>query len=92
MEENKLSENMENEDKFKIWLVWDTDTIKFDRSLRAVTTTEERAKKYKTMIEKQHIQYNNQNRYKVEIEESDANHIYGFRSLKRLGENDFKQE
>ena len=80
MEENKLSENMENEDKFKIWLVWDTDTIEFDRSLRAVTTTEERAKKYKTMIEKQHEQYNNQNRYKVEIEESDANHLYGYLS------------
>ena len=90
MEKNKLSENMENEDKFKIWLVWDTDTIEFDRSLRAVTTTEERAKKYKKMIEKQHIQYNNQNRYKVEIEESEANHVYGFLSLKRLGENDFK--
>jgi len=83
---------MENEDKFKIWLVWDTDIIDVDRSLRAVTTTEERAKKYKIMIEKQHIQYNNQNRYKVEIEESEANHVYGYLSLKRLGENDFKEK
>ena len=83
---------MKNEEKFKIWLVWDIDVIEPDRSLRAVTTTEERAKKYKTMIEEQHRQYNNQNRYKVEIEETDSNHLYGYRSLKRLGENNFKQE
>lgn len=83
---------MKKENKFKIWLVWDTDVIEFDRALRAVTTTEERSKKYKKMIEEQHKQYDNQNRYKVEIEESEANHIYGYQSLKRLGENNFKKE
>lgn len=81
---------MDKDKKIKLWLVWDTDHIQFDQSLRAISTTEDRAKRYKTMVEKEHKLLGNQKRYKVEIEEREANHIMGYMSLKRFGENGYR--
>ena len=73
------------EEEFTIWLVWDNDITKGELYLRAITTTEERAEKYKKGIEKHHREFENHNYY-VEIESRTANHLYGEVALQKIKE------
>lgn len=71
--------------KFNIWIVWDNDITKGELYLRAITTTEELAKKYKEGIEKHHREFEN-HKYLVDIEPRDVNHLYGEVALEKIKE------
>lgn len=70
--------------KQDIWLVWDVDITKGETSLRAVTTTIEKAEKYKKSIEETHKRFDN-HQFMVDIEPRDTNHLYGISVLRSVG-------
>jgi len=72
------------EKHFPIWLVWDIDITSKEASLRAVTTTKERAEKYKKRMQQSHKNFDNHH-FVVELEARDANHAYGIKVIERLG-------
>ena len=70
-----------------IWLVWDIDTRTkpYTAALRAITTSEERARKYEKSIMKAHIEEFGNPYHYVDVEKRITNHLFGGTLLQTIG-------
>ena len=70
--------------KINIWLVWDIDTKTKEASLRAITLSDERARKYEKSIMNSHFEFGNTH-YFVDVEKRITNHLFGGKLIDTIG-------
>jgi len=86
-EKTKLETEEEQYPKMKIWLIWTQDPITHDAALRSVCTDKKLARIHERALKdwirraKEGEHSGERSNRIVSIEESDANHLYGERTL-----------